>query len=194
MKELQIRLAEGRGRPQVEYALRYPATESGNTPFDRYWQQQIHLLRRQLWQERGRFPTKYTSEWQLTRQDVRFCSGFLDIYRRIGHSHWSMWRISGTFGPQSANAIPLNTLLGANWKRTLQPLILQKLQDIANGETPFFSDWQHRAAGALSGQRYYLTGEGLCLWFPQDLLAPKNAGLPAVLLPYDSLDILRRLC
>ena len=72
MKELQIRLAEGRGRPQVEYALRYPATESGNTPFDRYRQPQIHLLRRQLWQEQGRFPTKSTAEWQPKCQSNPF--------------------------------------------------------------------------------------------------------------------------
>ncbi len=194
MKELQIRLAEGRGRPQVEYALRYPATEGGNTPFDRYWERQIHLLRRQLGQERGRFPTRYTSEWQLTRQDERFCSGFLEIYRKIGHSHWSMWRIAGTFDPKSTHPITLYALLGMNWKRALQPLILQQLEAVSKGEIPFFFDWKHRAAGALSEQRYYLTGEGLCLWFPQELLAPKNAGLPTVLLPYDSLDILRRLC
>lgn len=194
MKELQIRLTEGRGRPQVEYALRYPATEGGNTPFDRYWQRQIYMLRRQVRQERGHFSTRYTSEWQLTRQDVRFCSGFLEIYRKIGHSHWSMWRIAGTFGPQNSSPITLNALLGMNWKRPLQPLILQRLESVSQGETPFFFDWKQRAVSALSGQRYYLTGEGLCLWFPQDLLAPKNAGLPTVLLPYDSLDILRRLC
>ena len=42
--------------------------------------------------------------------------------------------------------------------------------------------------GAL---RIYLTGEGLCVWFPQEALGPKNAGLPTVLLPYVCLKNLR---
>ena len=194
MKELQIKLVEGRGRQQVEYALRYPATDGGNTPFDRYWKTQIQRLRYQISRDTGRFPTRYTSEWQLTRQDVRFCSGFLEVYRKIGHSDWAMWRISGTFTTKSDRSLPLQVLLGMNWRKALQPLIIKQFLAISEGETPFFSGWQRRVMLHLSDQRYYLTGEGLCLWFPQDLLAPKNAGLPSVILPYDSLDILRRLC
>jgi len=194
MEELQVKLVEGRGRQQVEYALRYPATGSGNTPFDRYWKAQIQHLRYQLLREDGRFPTRYTSEWQLTRQDSRFCSGFLELYRKIGHSDWDMWRISGTFTLKSDRPLPLQSLLGANWKKALQPLIFRQLSMASEGETLYFDSWKRRAVQYLSDRRYYLTGEGLCLWFPQDVLAPKNAGLPTVLLPYDSLDILRRLC
>lgn len=194
MKELQVRLVEGQGRQQVEYALHYPATDGGNTPFDRYWKGQIQQLRYQISRDTGRFPTRYTSEWQLTRQDLRFCSGFLEVYRSVGHSDWSMWRIAGTFTLKSDRPLPLHALLGMNWKQALQPLILQQLTTIAEGETPFFSGWQRRAVRYLSDQRYYLTGEGLCLWFPQELLASKNAGLPTVILPYDRLDILHHLC
>ena len=110
MNELNIRQVEGRGRQQVEYALRYPATDGGNTPFDRYWQGQIQQLRYQLARDAGRFPTRYTSEWQLTRQDIRFCSGFLEVYRKVGHSDWSMWRIAGTFAPKSERPLPLFAL------------------------------------------------------------------------------------
>lgn len=194
MKELQVRLVEGQGRQQVEYALHYPATDGGNTPFDRYWKGQIQQLRYQISRDTGRFPTRYTSEWQLTRQDLRFCSGFLEVYRSVGNSDWSMWRIAGTFTLKSDRPLPLHALLGMNWKQALQPLILQQLTTIAEGETPFFSGWQRRAVRYLSDQRYYLTGEGLCLWFPQELLASKNAGLPTVILPYDRLDILHHLC
>ena len=193
MEELQIRVLEGRWGPQVEYALRYPSTDRGSTPFDRYWRQRVQRLRRNIGREPGRFPTKYASEWQETRRDGRFCSGFLEVSRRIGHSDWSLWRMAGTFRTEMGHALPLSALLGQNWKRTLHPLILQRLEHAAAGETPFFCGWQRRMDAFLDGARYYLTGEGLCLWFPQEALAPKNAGLPTVILPYDLLPCLQLL-
>jgi len=194
MEELQIRCLEGRWGRQIEYVLHYPATAGGNTPFDRYWQQRIRQLRRSITREPGWFPTRYASEWQETRRDGRFCSGFLESTRKIGYSDWTLWRVSGTFGTQSPSPILLSSLLGNDWKRTLQPLTIDGLSAIAEGETPFFKGWQHRMGSLMRADRYYLTGEGLCLWFPQETLAPKNAGLPSILLPYDRLDILRHLC
>ena len=194
MEELQIALLEGRVGRQVEYAFRYPRTAGGKSPFDRFWRQTVRNLQRQAQREPGRFPTALACEWQETRRDGRFCSGFVDISRKLGYGDWSLWRVSATFSPQSTGPLTLRQLLGNDWQKALQPCVLQKLEGAAAGETPFFRGWQRRAAALLREGRFYLTGEGLCLWFPQETLGPKNAGLPAILLPYDSLDILRRLC
>ena len=194
MEELQMALLEGRVGRQVEYAFRYPQTAGGKSPFDRFWRQTAYSLQKQAQREPGRFPTALACEWQETRRDGRFCSGFVDISRRVGHSDWSLWRVSATFSPQSAAPLTMRQLLGNDWQKALQPCVLQKLEDAAAGETPFFRGWQRRAAALLREGRFYLTGEGLCLWFPQETLGPKNAGLPTVILPYDSLDILNRLC
>ena len=194
MEELQIALLEGRIGRQVEYAFRYPQTAGGKSPFDRFWRQTACKLQRQAQREPGRFPTVLACEWQESRRDSRFCSGFLDISRKLGHSDWTLWRVSATFSLQSTGPLALRQLLEHDWQRTLQPFVLKRLEEVSTGETPFFRGWQRRAAVLLRGGRFYLTGEGLCLWFPQETLGPKNAGLPTVLLPYDSLDILRRLC
>lgn len=194
MEELQIALLEGRVGRQVEYAFRYPRTAGGKSPFDRFWRQTVRNLQRQAQREPGRFPTALACEWQETRRDGRFCSGFVDISRKLGYGDWSLWRVSATFSPQSTGPLTLRQLLGNDWQKALQPCVLQKLEGAAAGETPFFRGWQRRAAALLREGRFYLTGEGLCLWFPQETLGPKNAGLPAILLPYDSLDILGRLC
>ena len=194
MEELQIALLEGRVGRQVEYAFRYPRTAGGKSPFDRFWRQTVRNLQRQAQREPGRFPTALACEWQETRRDGRFCSGFVDISRKLGYGDWSLWRVSATFWPQSTGPLTLRQLLGNDWQKALQPCVLQKLEGAAAGETPFFRGWQRRAAALLREGRFYLTGEGLCLWFPQETLGPKNAGLPAILLPYDSLDILGRLC
>ena len=74
--------------------------------------------------------------------------------------------------------LPLTGSVMALW-----PAAVQRMEQ-AHGETPFFAGWQRRMAAAMDARRFYLTGEGLCLWFPQQVLGPKNAGLPTVLLPY----------
>lgn len=191
MKELHIRVLEGRWGSQVEYALRYPSTDTGGTPFDRYWRQRMEAVRRHAARETGRFPTRYSAEWQETRRDKRFCSGFIDISRRVGHGDWTLWRSSATFGPVGSRPLTMNSLLGQNWRKALQPLILQRLEGAAEGEVPFFRGWQRRAGAFLDAGRFYLTGEGLCIWFPQESLAPKNAGLPTVILPYEESPLLQ---
>lgn len=191
MEELQIRLLEGSLNERVTWAFRYPATQQGNTPFDRWWLQRARQLRQWAAREPGRYPTACFSEWQETRRDKRFCSGFLEVSRRIGHGDWTLWRISATFGPTGGRPLLLSSLLGLNWKTTLQPLVLKRLELISEGESPFFRGWQRRAGAFLDGQRFYLTDQGLCIWFPQEALGPRNAGLPTVLLPYDCLENLR---
>lgn len=192
MEDLRIAVLEGRWGAQVEYAFRYPQTAHGRSSFDRFWRQTAAGLRRQAAGEQGRFPTALASEWQETRRDERFCSGFLEISRRVGHGDWSLWRISATFSKADPGPLPLKRLLGREWQRRLWPSIRERL-DAMEGECLFFRDWQRQAAALLGGGRYYLTGEGLCIWFPQETLGPKNAGLPTVLLPYNTLDILRPL-
>lgn len=191
MEELQIRILEGSVGSRVTFAFRYPSTGGENPAFDRWWLQRAGQLRQWAAREPARHPTACFSEWQETRRDGRFCSGFLEVSRRIGHGDWSLWRISATFGPGSGRPLLLSSLLGTNWKATLQPLILQRLDPITKGESPFFRGWQRRACAFLDGRRFYLTGEGLCIWFPQEALGPKNAGLPTVLLPYGCLENLR---
>ena len=191
MEELQIRVMEGVLNGRATCAFRYPSTEQGDTPFDRWWLQRVRQLRHWAAREPARYPTAYFSEWQETRRDGRFCSGFLDVSRRIGHGDWTLWRISATFGPAGGRPLQVSSLLGVNWKTALQPLIIQRLKPVSEGEAPFFRGWQRRAGAFLDGRRFYLTEQGLCVWFPQEALGPKNAGLPTVLLPYDCLEALR---
>ena len=105
MEELQIRLLEGKGPREVTYAFRYPSTERGDTPFDRWWLQRVRQLRQWAVRTPSGHPTGYFSEWQETRRDRRFCSGMLEVSRRVGHGDWSLWRISATFGPTPASAV-----------------------------------------------------------------------------------------
>ncbi len=194
MDELNIAVLQGHWGGQVEYAFRYPQTPAGRSPFDRFWLGQAQMLQSRCRREPGHFPTSFASEWQETRRDGRFVSGFLDISRRVGPDSWDLWRISATFTRSSSRPLRLESLLKSDWKTALQSHVLKALNEISEGETPFFRGWQRRVQGQLGQQRFYLTGEGLCLWFPQETLAPRAAGLPTVLLPYDRLDILRPLC
>lgn len=191
MEELEIKVLEGQWGSQVQYALRYPVTAGGGTSFDRYWQRCVQMIQRQCAAEQGRFPTRYASEWQETRRDRRLQSGFLEISRLIGYGDWTLWRSAATFSHGGNRQLLLTDLLGRNWRQLIWKEAVQRMELAAQGETPFFRGWQRRMTASMDARRFYLTGEGLCLWFPQQVLAPKNAGLPTVLIPYDTVKQLK---
>lgn len=177
----------------TEYALRYPVAHEGAAAFDRWWLKQAEALRRRCIREGGQLPTHWAAEWQETLQSPRAVSGFLDVSRRTGFADWRLLRISATFLAGEPRPAPLSALFLPGRQQQLRPLLEQKLADLARQtETPFYRCPAQGLPAALRSGGYYLTEEGLALWFPQESLAPRNAGLPTVLLPYAALEGLLR--
>ena len=113
--------------------------------------------------------------------------------RRTGFADWRLLRISATFLAGEPRPAPLSALFLPGRQQQLRPLLEQKLADLARQtETPFYRCPAQGLPAALRSGGYYLTEEGLALWFPQESLAPRNAGLPTVLLPYAALEGLLR--
>ncbi len=177
----------------TEYALRYPTTQGRAAAFDRWWRKTAEALRRRCIRESGQLSVRWTAEWQETLQSPRAVSGFLDVGRRAGFADWRLLRISATFLAGEPRPAPLSALFLPGRQQQLRPLLEQRLADLARqAETPFFRAPALRLPAALRSGGYYLTEEGLALWFPQESLAPRNAGLPTVLVPYGALEGLLR--
>lgn len=186
-EKLEIGLLSGQVG-MTEYVLHYPKT-AGNMAFNRWWLQSVEQLRRRCIRAAGAQPAAYSAEWQETLQCPRAISGFLDISRKSGYADWRLWRISATFLTGSMQPAPLNALFLPGRQRRLAPMLEAAVAQLSmQGETPYFRGAEKKALLALHSGGYYLTGEGLALWFPQETLAPRNAGLPTVLLPYEALD------
>lgn len=185
-EKIETGLLSGRAG-MTEYALHYPKTGS-NAQFDRWWLHEVEQLRRKCIQMAGAQSAFYAAEWQETLQSPKALSGFLDISCKRGYANWQMWRVSATFLAEMTRPAPLGALFFPGRQRQLAPMLEAAVEQLAKQtETPFFRGAAQKALLLLSSGGYYLTGEGLALWFPQETLAPRNAGLPTVLLPYEML-------
>ena len=177
----------------TEFCIRYPQLDSGRPAFDRFWQQQAFLLRLRCSQEQERWPVSLSVEWQETRRDAQAISGFLEIQKRIGRADWRLDRISATFFAGQYRPMPLTELLLPAGNRRLPSLVAQKIKTLSKeGETPFFRGAAEKAAQICFPGRYYLSGEGMAVWFPQNVLAPAIAGLPTVFFPFSEIQSLLR--
>ncbi len=190
MGEPHIRVLEG-GRDGLEYRLSYPQT--GVPGVDRFWREHMTALRAQLLRERLSLPLRVRGEWQETRRDAAVFSGFTDVYRTVGYADERMERLSATFFPGGRRPAALGELFLPGGARRLMPILREKVQELAGtGESFFAPAFLSRPMMFVRPQRFYLTGEGLAIWFPQEHVAPRACGIPTLFFPYDEIkDVLR---
>lgn len=174
-------------RGNVQLCLRYPQLEGGGGE-NAFWRWQALTLREQLLRRPAGILTEIQGEWQETRRDALAYSGFLELHRRAGYADVRMERHSATFLSGGRGPAGLSQLFSAGGAKRLPALCARKVEELSQmGETPFFRECGRLAAGLLRRDRYYLTGEGLAVWFPQESIAPRAAGIPTVFFPFDEL-------
>ena len=184
---LEIRqLEEEIGRAQC--LLQRPVLTPDPFGFNAFWQSGVRGLRRRAAAYREPFPARLTADWQETRLDAMAVSGFLDVAICVGYADWRLERIAGTFLRGRRGRTPLGALLTAEGRRRLHPLISEKVQQLEKrGEAPIFPSRLRKDEVVLHPHRYYLTDEGLAVWFPQESIAPRTAGLPTVFFSFDEI-------
>ncbi|MBQ7492238.1 MAG: DUF3298 domain-containing protein [Clostridia bacterium] len=172
----------------ADCALHWPILTPDPFGFNAFWQGRIRRLRQRTAAANSRFPLRVTADWQETRLDELAVSGFLEIAVCTGYADWRLERISGTFLQGRRGIVPLGALLTVEGRRRLPPLTSEKVEQLSEqGETPFFPPRMRKEEAILQPYCYYLTGEGLAVWFPQESIAPRPAGLPTVFFSFDEI-------
>ncbi len=73
----------------------------------------------------------------------------------------------------------------APWRRLVtEPVCRQIRSAEASGAAHYHDGWQQKIHRAFHPHNFYLTEEGLCIFFPPDTLAPPSEGIPTFCLPY----------
>ena len=71
------------------------------------------------------------------------------------------------------------------WRKLLLSRAAQEIaQWERQGMARYHDGWQQLLSGAFHADRFYLTEEGLCFFFPPDSIAPPLEGIPTFCLPY----------
>ena len=132
-------------------------------------------------------------EWQITLDTVitlqrgGILSLYTDTVERTG-GHRTVLRRSDTWDLSDGSPVPVGRFFprGIHWRQKLLRAAADQIrQQQEQGIALYHPDWRRRLRTAFSGDRFYLTEQGLCLFYQMYAIAPAAEGVPVFLLPYD---------
>jgi hypothetical protein len=114
-------------------------------------------------------------------------SMYFDRYEYTGGAHGSITRSAYTWNLQYGRRLGLSQMIeqGTNYKGyCINYINSQIAQQIKNGENAYFDDYEKNVEKTFDPKNFYLTGEGVVLYFPQYAIAPYASGILEFTIPY----------
>lgn len=124
--------------------------------------------------------------YQVTYQDSRFLSLYTQSCETAPQQKLTLRR-GDTWDLIHGYPVPLSDFFPdrSGWKRQLLALVENEIQRQEQaGISRYHEGWRKALRRHFNTQNYYLTHEGLVLFFPMYALAPAVEGIPAFLFPY----------
>lgn len=131
-------------------------------------------------------PWEAVLDYTLTLQTDTLLSLYLDAYEYTGGAHGMTTRHADTWEPRTGTVRTLGSFFPPRrrWRHlVLLDMQAQARKRIASGESLFFDDWQERMAREFCADRFYLTQEGIAVFYPLYTIAPYAEGIPVFVLP-----------
>ncbi|NLU52519.1 MAG: DUF3298 and DUF4163 domain-containing protein [Clostridiaceae bacterium] len=116
-----------------------------------------------------------------------FISLYYDIYEFTGGAHGNTTRKGSTWDMKKNTMITLDSLFVKNWDYKL--FILRYVEADAKrkmimGKGNFFDDLEKNLAKYFDEKNFYLTEEGLAIFYPLYTIAPYSDGIHVFIIPY----------
>ena len=206
-----------RDKDVLHYRITYPKFVSGAFrrtlgEINRFYQKKAREYRqhcrtilyaqaaeRVLCDPEGKFPVipyEAIVDFSVTYNDDCVVSLYFDRYEFTGGAHGNTVRSSDTWGLQSGRRLPASAFIArpVYYKTFLIDEVLKQMrQNIKSGEGTYFEPLENNAIEAFRGENYYLTPDGLVVYYQQYDIAPYSSGIQAFLLPY-SRTVLKPRC
>lgn len=127
------------------------------------------------------------SAYTVTYNKNDLLSLYYDHYIYSGGAHGGTKRVSDTWSLKKCSRIELSQL-GSNPDRIRQ-MILDRINEqiaaqIKSGEKMYFDDYVKLTAENFHPENYYLTPEGIVIYYQQYDIAPYASGIPEFNLPF----------
>ncbi|MGI5842491.1 MAG: DUF3298 and DUF4163 domain-containing protein [Christensenellales bacterium] len=123
-------------------------------------------------------------------QDCYF-SYFYDTYTFTGGAHGNTIRKAKTYSLKTGRALSLQYFFkrGAGFARFVLELILAQAQEnFEKDPYIYFEDYKNLIVKNFNGENFYLTPEGIVIFFNQYEIAHYVPGMPKFLIPYSKTD------
>ena len=114
---------------------------------------------------------------------------YFDRYEYTGGAHGNTTRRSDTWNLQSGERIALAQLFpeSMDYRTYLIKTIVKQIADeIAGGQNPYFENYEENVTNFFNENNFYLTPNGLVIYFQQYEIAPYASGIREFTIPYSS--------
>jgi hypothetical protein len=122
---------------------------------------------------------------------------YFDQYLYTGGAHGNTVRYSDTWNLQSARSIKIDEMFqnSINYKAYIIMIINNQIaEQIKNGENIYFDDYKKNVVKYLNLNSYYLSPQGVVIYFQQYEIAPYSSGIPEFTIPYVEDYVVRPEC
>lgn len=127
--------------------------------------------------------------YDITYNQDCIVSLYYDQYEYTGGAHGNTVRSSDTWDVQNGSLITLTDLFGC-WvqdRRDIQNEISRQIaQQIDKGFGNYFPDYQKNVSKYFNPHNFYLSCDGIVIYFQQYQIAPYSSGIPEFTIPCDS--------
>jgi hypothetical protein len=126
-------------------------------------------------------------DFTVTYNENCVLSLYFDQYEYTGGAHGLTVRYSDTWNLQKSKRMDLNEIFPhkSDYREYVIDTINQQIaEEIATGNNPYFENYSQLVNENFKANNFYLTEEGVVIYFQQYDIAPYSTGLPEFLIPY----------
>lgn len=129
--------------------------------------------------------------YTVTYNENCVLSFFYDTYTYTGGAHGSTIRKSNTFNLKTGKEIPLSAFFNSqtNYRaKVLQNIIILAEQNEVANPGIYFDDYKSLIKKYFNENSFYLTPNGIVVYYGQYEIAPYSTGIVEFLIPYQEVD------
>ena len=119
-----------------------------------------------------------------------YLSSFNDRYQYTGGAHGSTIRASDTFSLETGRLLPLSHYFrsGSNYRGFLLGQILMQADENMQQQPIYFEDYRNLIVQHFNPASYYLSNDGLVIYYQQYEIAPYATGIVEFTIPFSVLE------
>lgn len=134
-------------------------------------------------------PYAIESSYEITYNNAGLLSVLRTEYQNTGGPYPTLRRLSGTYLTSSGQSLSLEQILAGDQQTVSQQVINCFTQLIQSDPQQFHPNAQDTLPDLINKVSFYLSGNQICLYLPQETIAARAYGFPEVSLPYDQQDL-----
>ena len=126
--------------------------------------------------------------YQITYNENNLWSLYTQSWEALGSGCTFLSRYGDTWDLSSGSPVPLNRFFPSvkKWKKTFFKCAAQEIsRQESSGVSRYHPDWQKRLHRCFNSRNFYLTPEGITVFYPMYSIAPPVEGIPVFTIPFD---------